>query len=154
VVQQNQKRAANTHDSADSSTIARNHSNVVLDEATQKELNDLQTQHVQTSRELGLARTQLHSTQRLAKMAELTRSELQTIPEDAKCYRSVGKAFLRWASKDQVIEHMKTQNSDFEKQSSESAQKIEYLEKRIKSQRQNMDELVASVATSGASAKA
>jgi hypothetical protein len=82
-------------------------SRVLLDKATRKEFEDLQVEHTRADREHGAVQAQLMSAQRQAKLAELTRNELEDVSEDTKCYRSVGKAFLRsWSKKSQVMEHL------------------------------------------------
>ena len=121
-----------------------------LDEATQKELEDLQEQYTRTVREHGTVQAQVVAAQRHAKMAELTRNELKDVADDTKCYRSVGKVFLRtWDNKAQVMDYLDKQTADHGKEESELMQKMEYLERRIKSQRQNIEELIynASAAT-------
>jgi hypothetical protein len=48
------------------------------------------------------------------------------------------------------LEHLDKQVSDCAKQESDLVQKSEYLERRIKSQRQNMEELIATASSSAA----
>lgn len=123
---------------------------IVLDDTTRKELEDLQEQHTETVREHGTVQAQLMSTQRQGKLSQITRSELDSIPDETRCFRSVGKVFLRtWDTKADAMDHLKTKEGELEKQETDLKQKLEYLERRIKSQNQNMEELIAS-ATSGA----
>jgi prefoldin subunit 1 len=148
-VQQQQQRSSASNNSLASTGGPT--SRVLLDDATRKEFEDLQVEHTRAAREHGAVQGQLQSAQRQAKMAELTRKELEDVSDDTKCYRSVGKAFLRsWSNKSQVIEHLDKQVSDFAKQESDLVQKTEYLERRIKSQRQNMEELISSSSATAA----
>jgi chaperonin cofactor prefoldin len=119
-----------------------------LDEATRKELDDLQEQFTRSAREHRTVQAQLVSAQQQAKLTQLTRNELEDVADDAKCYKSVGKMFLRaWSDKAQVLDHLDQQATDFGKQESELIQKMDYLGRRIKSQRQNIDELLGNAST-------
>jgi chaperonin cofactor prefoldin len=115
-------------------------SHAKLDAAASKELQDLQQQYGLTSRELGLVQSNLVKVQRESKVADLTKSELVDLPKDARCYRSIGKMF-RLTTQDQAVEYMDKQMADCQKKEGEMTQRLEYLERRLKSQRQNMEEL-------------
>lgn len=122
---------------------------IILDDASRKELEDLQIQYTRMVREHGTLQAHWQAAKRQGTVADLTRQEITGIPENAKCYRSVGKAFLRaWDNKSQVEEYLEKERADLAKQETEYLQKLEYLERRIKSQRQNMEELIASAKTS------
>jgi len=113
-----------------------------LDEATRRELRELQTNHAQTNRELQTVQANLVKTQREYKVGDITKSELAQIPDDSKCYRSIGKMFLL-STKDGVLEHLERQMEDQKRQESDMMQKLEYLERQMKEQRQNLQELMA-----------
>jgi prefoldin subunit 1 len=112
-----------------------------FDDAANRELQDLQVQYSQTNREFSTVQANIVKTQREHKMAELTKGELGDLPEESKCYRSVGKMFLR-SSRSGVLEHLDEQMEDQTKRESDMTQKMDYLERRMKSQRQNIEELM------------
>lgn len=113
-----------------------------LDEAASRELRELQVQYGQTNKEFGTVQANLNMTEREYKMAELTKKELEEVPEETKCYRSIGKMFMQ-STQGSVLEHLDKQMSENKKKDSEMTQKMEYLERRMKSQRQNMEELMS-----------
>lgn len=143
VIERQQKLAASAAEQ-NSQLAAAADAGVQLDDATRKELEDLQEQYTRTAREHGTVQAQLASAQRQVKISELTSNELADVADDAKCYRSVGKAFLRtWDNKAQVMEHLDKQKTNFGKQETDLMQKMEYLERRLNSQRQNIEELIS-----------
>jgi chaperonin cofactor prefoldin len=113
-----------------------------LDEAATRELQELQVQYGQTNREFGTVQANLNMTQREYKMADLTKTELDEVPEGTKCYRSIGKMFMM-STQESVLGHLDKQMNDNKKKESEMTQKMEYLERRMKSQRQNIEELMS-----------
>jgi prefoldin subunit 1 len=113
-----------------------------LDEAATRELQELQVQYGQTNREFGTVQANLNMTQREYKMADLTKTELDEVPEGTKCYRSIGKMFMQ-STQESVLGHLDRQMNDNKKNESEMTQKMEYLERRMKSQRQNIEELMS-----------
>lgn len=114
-----------------------------LDAATHRELQDLQLQYNQANREFNTVNANLVKTQREFHINELTKTELDELPEDANCYRSIGKMFMK-SSKPGVIEHLEKRMEDQKKKEADMTQKMEYLERRIKSTQKNMEELVTS----------
>lgn len=114
-----------------------------LDEAAAKELQDLQTQYATDNRELNAVQANLTMYQREAKMAELTKEEIEPLPEDCRCYRAVGKIFLQ-STKPKVIEHLEAQMSEGRKKEADLTRKMEYLQVQLESHRKNMQEIVSS----------
>jgi chaperonin cofactor prefoldin len=113
-----------------------------LDEAGSRELQELQQQYGQTNREFGTVKANLNMTQREYKMANLTKTELVEVPEGTRCYRSIGKMFMM-STQESVLGHLEKQMNDNTKKEGEMTQKMEYLERRMKSQRQNIEELMS-----------
>lgn len=113
-----------------------------LDEGASRELQELQQQYGQTNREFGTVQANLNMTQREFKMANLTKTELAEVPEGTKCYRSIGKMFMM-STQESVLGHLEKQMNDNTKKEGEMTQKMEYLERRMKSQRQNIEELMS-----------
>ena len=61
---------------------------------------------------------------------------------DPKMYLGVGKMFVATSSED-VHKILEEENKDSEKKATEMTQKKEYLERRMKSQQQNIIELTS-----------
>jgi chaperonin cofactor prefoldin len=118
-----------------------------LDDSTARELQDLQNQYAQTSREMGAVQANLNTIQQESRIAELTKGELEPIDGSTQCYRQIGKLFLR-SSKDQVVQHLDEQLEDHKKKEKDLTSKMDYLERRLKSQKQNIDEIVKPIRSS------
>lgn len=114
-----------------------------LDAATQRELQDLQLQYNQANREFNTVNANLVKTQREFHINELTKGELEVLPEDSNCYRSIGKMFLK-SDKKGVMENLDKKMEDQKKKETDMTQKLEYLDRRIKSTQKNMEELLSS----------
>ena len=142
-LQRTVQQRISTAGSNDSTNVpAAPNSNVVLDDATKREYQDLQMQHSQTMQEYNAVQANLLRTQRESKVHQLTTQELQNFNLSTGVYRSVGKLFLR-SNQERVASHLQKQQEDLAKREVDLTQKIEYLQRRIKSQRQNMEELIA-----------
>ena len=76
-------------------------------------------------------------------MNEITLQELEANPSSGGYYKSVGKIFMKSTS-DRVLDNLKSSMEEQKKKETDLKQKIEYLERRIKSQEQNMQELASS----------
>jgi chaperonin cofactor prefoldin len=118
-----------------------------LDDSTARELQDLQNQYAQTSREMGAVQANLNTIQQESRIAELTKGELEPLDGSTQCYRQIGKLFLR-SSKDQVVQHLDEQLEDHKKKEKDLTSKMDYLERRLKSQKQNIDEIVQPIRSS------
>jgi chaperonin cofactor prefoldin len=116
-----------------------------MDALASNEFSELQQQYVQTNREFNIVKANILRAQRECKSQEITKSELEKLNEtkETTMYRSVGKMFLR-SSREQVFEHLEKTIEDEKKRESDLTQKLEYLERRMKSQRQNMEEVMRS----------
>lgn len=104
------------------------------------EMQELMTQFTQHKREFETEKVNATKLQREVKVAELTRQDLEPLPVDHNCYRSVGKMFLR-QSKQDVMDYLGTGIATLTKKQEESQKKIQYLERKLLSQQQNIEEL-------------
>ena len=114
-----------------------------LDAATHKELQDLQLHFNQANREFNTLNANLVKTQREYHINDLTKTELQELPAESNCYRSIGKMFMK-SSKAGVMENLGKRMEDQKKKETDMTKKLEYLEHKIKSTQKNMEELMAS----------
>jgi tetratricopeptide (TPR) repeat protein len=131
-----------------------------LDDATRQEVYDLQVQHAQTTKEYNTVQANLTKIQREFNIQELTHRELSndalqsepveegttstsTTTSVRAYYRTIGKVFYK-STKDGVLEHLQSNMDERQKKQVEMKQKLEYLERRLKSQQQNIQELIGS----------
>jgi chaperonin cofactor prefoldin len=113
-----------------------------VDAASSKELYDLQIQNSQTVGEYQTVQANLTKAQREQKIIRVTLDDLETSLEANGYYRSMGKIFVK-STRERVTDHLRSSIQDQSKKESDLSQKMDYLERRIKSQRQNMEELLA-----------
>mmetsp|Transcript_22701 Transcript_22701/g.56103 ORF Transcript_22701/g.56103 Transcript_22701/m.56103 type:complete len:270 (-) Transcript_22701:125-934(-) len=113
-----------------------------LDQATSRELYDLEVQYKQSIREFQSVQVDLNKYQREQQMADATLTELEASPAVGAYYRSVGKTFLK-STRDNVLDHLKNNKEESVKKENDLTQKLKYLERRMTSQKQNMRELVS-----------
>lgn len=114
-----------------------------MDSIASKELQELQSQYVQTSREVSIAQANISMAQREYKSNEITKAELEKVPEveESKMYRSVGKMFLL-SSRSEVMEYLSKSMENEKRSEDELTLKLDYLERKLQSQKQNIEELV------------
>jgi len=121
----------------------------LVDASARKELADLREQFESTRREYQKVQLELAQRQHEQKRNGLTKSELEEVPvpegggDGPKMYRSVGKMFLLTKRED-VFRHLDEAVADDEKRAEELGGKAEFLERRMKSQQQNIQELIRS----------
>ncbi|KAL7544879.1 hypothetical protein ACHAWF_008253 [Thalassiosira exigua] len=116
-----------------------------LDSAISKEVMDLQEQLVGTTKEYRIAKANVARAQHGRRSGELTKAELERLPPgtDAKTYRGVGKMFML-SSRSDVVAHLDEGIARDGKEEKDLTAKLEYLERRMKSQQQNIRELTGS----------
>mmetsp|Transcript_562 Transcript_562/g.866 ORF Transcript_562/g.866 Transcript_562/m.866 type:complete len:262 (+) Transcript_562:59-844(+) len=112
------------------------------DAAVNKELQELHQQYVETLREQKTVEANINMAQREYQAHELTKSEIDQLPEtNTTMYRSVGKMFML-STRDEINEHLEQSMKDEKKKENDLTQKQEYMTRRLKSQQQNIQELV------------
>jgi tetratricopeptide (TPR) repeat protein len=107
------------------------------------EMIDLQQQFRTSARDYNICKSNIEKCQREHKINEITKDELDKLPlseSDSKMYRGIGKMFLM-ASRTEVNEYLQDEIGLVKKKEWEYQAKLEYLEKRLKSQKQNIEEL-------------
>ena len=113
-----------------------------LDPSTSKEVQDLQEQLVATTKEYRTVKANIFRAQKERKSNELTKLELENLPQgtDAKMYRAVGKMFMM-TSRSDIMAHLEESMERESKAEADLSAKLDYLERRMKSQSQNIQEL-------------
>mmetsp|Transcript_4697 Transcript_4697/g.6851 ORF Transcript_4697/g.6851 Transcript_4697/m.6851 type:complete len:267 (-) Transcript_4697:124-924(-) len=109
------------------------------------EIRELQEQYVATNRELQIINSNIQKSQREQKLADITLGEINKMTsgddDGRNLYRGVGKMFML-SSRPEVLDHLKKSTADAKKDESDLIQKRVYLQKRISSQQQNLQELI------------
>ena len=114
-----------------------------LDHATSQELRDLQLQIAETSREYNKVKANLSKAQREQKMSEITLDELEKNPSMGSHFRSAGKVFVKQPRHD-IYTILKATIERHGKAQTDLHQKLEFFERRLQSQQQNVRELMSS----------
>mmetsp|Transcript_14093 Transcript_14093/g.30114 ORF Transcript_14093/g.30114 Transcript_14093/m.30114 type:complete len:270 (-) Transcript_14093:82-891(-) len=119
-----------------------------LDSSISKEVNDLHQQLIATTKEYRMVKANIMKAQNGKKSNELTKMELEKLPQgtDAKMYRSVGKMFML-TSRSDIMTHLEESVEKEGKEETSLTAKLDYLERRMKSQQQNIQELTKSASS-------
>lgn len=119
-----------------------------LDSSVSKEVHDLQQQLIATTKEYRMVKANIARVQNGKRSSEITRAELEKMPQgtEAKMYRSVGKMFML-TSRSDIMTHLEESVDEEGKDEKDLMAKLEYLERRMKSQQQNIMELTKSPST-------
>uniref|UniRef100_A0A7S3V4Z5 Hsp70-Hsp90 organising protein n=1 Tax=Chaetoceros debilis TaxID=122233 RepID=A0A7S3V4Z5_9STRA len=118
---------------------------VAGDSSLSKEIMDLKEQLRTSAKDMNIVQASVMTAEKSLKVNKITIGELEGIPmeEERKMYRGIGKMFMM-QSRDEIFDHLKGEMKDDEKKLEGLKHKKEYLEKRIKSQQQNIIELSTS----------
>lgn len=116
-----------------------------LDSSISKEVMDLQQQLIATTKEYRIVKANIMKVQNGKRTNVLTKGELEKLPQgtDAKMYRSVGKMFML-AGRSDIMSYLDESIISEDKEENDLSAKLEYLERRMKSQQQNIHELTKS----------
>ena len=114
------------------------------DPTANKELMDLRMQYMQTKKDYGLTQAEANKLQREIKVSELTQSELGSLPEnsDSRMYQGIGKMFML-STREAVFATLDKTIKDSQSKEADCSKKASYLENRLKSQEQNIRELLS-----------
>lgn len=113
----------------------------VLDPSQQTELQELQSNLRSTSILYQSEQANLKKYNREQTLAELTHAELETVGERSACYRAIGKVFVQY-QKRHLQDYLQHAIANLQVTTKESQSKLQYLEKQMHSQQENINELV------------
>jgi len=113
-----------------------------LDSSVSKEVMDLHQQLVATTKEYRMVKANIQKAQNGKRSNDLTKTELEKLPQgvDSKMYRGVGKMFML-TSRSDIMSHLEESIDKDGKEEKDLNAKLDYLERRMKSQQQNIQEL-------------
>lgn len=134
------KREQESKKKLDAPTDAKSNNGAAPASGMSSEFQELYTQYTQNKRAYETEKVNLSKLDREAKITQLTQADLETVPETQQCYRAVGKMFLA-TSKPNVVKHLQDSLEQTEKETTDAQKKLAYLEKKLTSQQQNLQEL-------------
>eukprot|EP00607_Mallomonas_marina_P007774 CAMPEP_0182417596 /NCGR_PEP_ID=MMETSP1167-20130531/2058_1 /TAXON_ID=2988 /ORGANISM="Mallomonas Sp, Strain CCMP3275" /LENGTH=253 /DNA_ID=CAMNT_0024591273 /DNA_START=65 /DNA_END=822 /DNA_ORIENTATION=+ len=112
-----------------------------MDEATQKEVMQLQDETNGHVRDLRLVQAKLMSTQKIQRSNQVTSDYMNTLQDSVPLYRAVGKAFFL-SDKSSITTTLQTELEKCTKSESDLMDRKEFLERRIASNTTNLQDLV------------
>jgi len=123
---------------------AGNHIGMNFDSSISAEVADLQQQMITTSKEFRQVKANISHAQKEKQSNEITKRELEKLPADsnAKLYQGVGKMFMLTKQNDIMLDLDRNIHKADEEEENLGG-RLSYLERRLKSQQQNIQELTS-----------
>jgi chaperonin cofactor prefoldin len=112
-----------------------------MDEAQVKEFNELKAQTQGLVRDLNQSKNRQMAMEREIKLSGSTVTHLQDVDANREIYRAVGKSFM-FQTKDETIERLNTTSKSLEKQRVEIDTRQKFLERRIKENSSNLEDML------------
>ncbi|KAI2607681.1 Prefoldin [Hypoxylon fragiforme] len=113
----------------------------ISNEALQKLLREVETQAIAAQQQISLVRTQQTSKQRELRMAQLTRTEMSSLPADTHVYEGVGKMFVALPVSD-MKSKLDTQIKEVEGDVDGLGKRLHYLEVSQKNSKDQIDRML------------
>ncbi|KAI8956982.1 hypothetical protein F5Y11DRAFT_353046 [Daldinia sp. FL1419] len=113
----------------------------ISNEALQKLLREVETQAIAAQQQISLVRTQQMSKQRELRMAQLTRSEISSLPADTNVYEGVGKMFVAMPVAD-MKGKLEGQIKEVEGEVDGLGKRLHYLEVSQKNSQDQIDRML------------
>ncbi|KAI0379695.1 Prefoldin [Hypomontagnella monticulosa] len=113
----------------------------ISNEALQKLLREVETQAIAAQQQISLVRTQQASKQRELRMAQLTRTEISSLPADTNVYEGVGKMFVAMPVSD-MKGKLDAQIKEVEGDVDGLGKRLHYLEVSQKNSRDQIDRML------------
>ncbi|KAG6363004.1 hypothetical protein INS49_008099 [Diaporthe citri] len=113
----------------------------ISNEALQKLLREIETNHVKSQQEISLARSQLASKQREKRLAQLTSTEISSLAPGTPLYEGVGKMFVSIPApelKDKLESQTKQVDTDIDGLS----KRLHYLETTAKNSQEHIEAML------------
>ncbi|KAK4211407.1 putative prefoldin subunit 1 [Rhypophila decipiens] len=111
----------------------------ISNEALQKA--KIESQAIAAQQQIGLVRTQLAGKQREMRLAQLTRSEISSLPPDTAVYEGVGKMFVSLPAptmQDKLGGQMKEMETEIEA----LGKRLHYLETTAKNSQEHIEKML------------
>ncbi|XP_061754943.1 prefoldin subunit 1 isoform X2 [Nerophis ophidion] len=114
-----------------------------VDLELKKAFSELQVKMIDTQQKVKLADLQIEQLTRVQKHANLTHTEISTLPNDTPMYEGVGRMFIL-QSKDDIAHQLKDKQKTADEKIKELEQKKVYLERSVKEAEDNIREMLMS----------
>ncbi|KAI1467376.1 Prefoldin [Daldinia caldariorum] len=113
----------------------------ISNEALQKLLREVETQAIAAQQQISLVRTQQASKQRELRMAQLTRSEISSLPAGTNVYEGVGKMFVAMPAAE-MKGKLESQIKEVEGEVDGLGKRLHYLEVSQKNSKDQIDRML------------
>ncbi|KAL1883868.1 hypothetical protein VTK73DRAFT_7656 [Phialemonium thermophilum] len=113
----------------------------ISNEALQKLVREIEAQAIAAQQQISLVRTQLASKQREMRLAQLTRSEIASLPADTGVYEGVGKMFVQMPISD-LSNKLATQMKEIETDVDGLTKRLHYLETTAKNSQEHIEKML------------
>ncbi|KAI1202439.1 Prefoldin beta-like protein [Nemania serpens] len=113
----------------------------ISNEALEKLLREVETQAIASQQQIALTRTQQAAKQREMRMAQLTRTEISSLPADTNVYEGVGKMFISLPASD-MKGKLETQIKELEGDVETLGKRLHYLEVSQKNSKDQIDRML------------
>merc|ERR1712235_67694 len=114
-----------------------------IDLELKKAFGELQAKMIDTQQKAKLADLQIEQLNRLKKHANLTHTEIASLPENTRMYEGLGRTFIL-QSKEEVNNQLIDKQKTAEEKVNELEQKKTYLERSVKEAEDNIREMLMS----------
>lgn len=119
----------------------------ISNEALAKLLREIEAQSVATQQQISLARTQMGAKQREMRLAQLTQSEISSLPRDTGVYEGVGKMFVA-IPVPSLQSKLEGQIKDMQADVEGLTKRLHYLETTAKNSQEHIDKMLKGAAQS------
>ncbi|KUJ20578.1 Prefoldin beta-like protein [Mollisia scopiformis] len=112
----------------------------ISNEALQKLVQEIESQAINSQRDLLKVKQSIASKTREIRLLELTSKEVSTLPSGTNVYEGVGKMFV-FSPTAEVDKRLTTETTDLKSDIKNLEKKIQYLETTVKNSREHMDQI-------------
>lgn len=112
-----------------------------LSESQKKEIMELQEQTSVYNKDLKGVQYKIGALQREIRIGQVTKQQIEALPDDCPLYRACGKAFLSAPDSKFIHDKLQAEQETHSKQIKDLMDRQEYLERRIKSNMLNFKEM-------------
>ncbi|KAB5563526.1 Prefoldin [Coniochaeta sp. 2T2.1] len=113
----------------------------ISNEALGKLLREIEAQSVATQQQISLVRTQMGAKQREMRLAQLTRSEISSLPADTGVYEGVGKMFVQ-IPVPSLQTKLEGQMKDMQTEVESMGKRLHYLETTAKNSQEHINKML------------
>ncbi|KAI6372688.1 hypothetical protein MCOR25_003653 [Pyricularia grisea] len=113
----------------------------ISNEALQKLIQEIELKSIQAQQQISMVRSQQASKAREMRLAELTRSEISSLPTDTPVYEGLGKMFVLTPASDlnnKLSKQVKELGTDIEN----LGKRLHYLETTAKNSQSHIDQIL------------